>query len=98
VRDGEASKLVVHVDSGSPLAWKNEPYYSQVKGWARQLLEQNGMVNIYVQNRVIVVLPTKDVDLGRFELGDKFSIRKKRTANGWEYDAYKVPRQESPAE
>src|SRR2546430_12859996 len=24
-------KLVVHVDPGSPLAWKNEPYYSQLK-------------------------------------------------------------------
>jgi len=93
VRDGGANKLVVHVDAGSPLAWQSEPYYTQLKGWARKLIEQGegGMVNIYVRNRVIAILPDKDVDLGTLTFSDRISLHRKRGAKGWEYDVHKVP-------
>ena len=98
LRDGGADKLVVHVDSGSPLAWRNEPYYSQLKRWSQSLLEHNGLVNIYVRNQVFVVLPNKDVDLGTFKPGDKISLRRKQTAVGLEYDVYKTPTTNVPPE
>ena len=96
IRDGDMNKLVVHVDSGSPLAWKNEPYYSQLKRWSRELLEIGGLVNIYVGKKVIVVLPDRDVDLGTFNLGDKYTLRKKRTALDWEYEVFKTSPNEPP--
>jgi hypothetical protein len=98
VRDGGASKLVVHVDSGSPLAWQSEPYYSQLKRWARKLIEQGGIVNVYVRNRVIAILPDKDVDLGQLTFGDNISLHKIRKATGWEYDVRKEPRTDVPPE
>lgn len=97
VHDGGMEKLVVHVDPGSPLAWKNEPYYSQLKRWARDLLELNGIVNIYLGKKVIAILPDKDVDLGTFSLGDKINLRKRRTELGWEYEVSKVSLELPPA-
>jgi hypothetical protein len=94
-----ASKLVVHVDAGSPLAWRNEPYYSQLKRWAQKLIEQGdgGMINIYVRNRVIAILPDKDVDLGQLTFGDRISLHKKRSGTGWEYDVHKEPPADAPS-
>jgi hypothetical protein len=90
VTDAGVNKLVVHVDPGSPLAWKNEPYYSQLKRWARNFEAQNGLVNLYIGKRVIVLLPQKEVDLGTFNIGDTFRYEKWRVGSGWEYDFNKV--------
>ena len=100
VRDGGADKLVVHVDAGSPLAWRNEPYYSQLKKWAQKLIErgEGGMINVYVRNRVIAILPDKDVDLGQLTFGDRISLHKKRSGAGWEYDVHKEPPVDAPLE
>ena len=90
VNDGGISKLVIHVDPGSPLSWKSEPYYSQLKRWARNAIETNGLINIYLGKKVIVVLPKKDVDLGTFKLGDRINILKRRTGSDWEVEVQKV--------
>jgi hypothetical protein len=90
VRDGDVSKLIVHVDPGSPLTWRNEPYITQLRGWARKLLQQNGMINIYVGDKVIVVLPDKEVALGAFKPGDRIIFRKKRAGSDWEYEFEKI--------
>ncbi len=90
VIDGGRDKLVVHVDPASPLAWKNEPYYSDLKRWARNFEAQHGLVNLYIGKRVIVVLPDKEIDLGTFDIGDGFSYQKRRVGSGWEYKFEKV--------
>jgi hypothetical protein len=95
VNDGGFSKLVVHVDPGSPQAWRKEPYYSQLKRWARNLADQRGLLNLYIGKRVIVVLPNKDVDLGSFNLGDRIVYRQRRAGSDWEYEVEKVTQQES---
>jgi hypothetical protein len=91
MRDGETSKLVFHVDPGSPLSWRNEPYYSQLKRLARNGLEHNGIITINIGKRVFVVLPNKDVDLGICNLDDKVSIQKSWNGLDWEVDVYKKP-------
>jgi len=97
VQEPAGQKLVVHVDSGSPLAWRNEPYYGQLKRWAADLLERNGMVNIYVRNRVIAVLPHEDVDLGVFQMGDRISLRRKWNGVAWDVEVLKVAADATPA-
>jgi hypothetical protein len=97
VNDGGIDKLVVHVDPGTPLQWQREPYYSQLKRYAGIALEENGMVNIYVGKKVIVVLPNKDVDLGTFELGDKITMQKRRAGSGWDVNVFKSA-QDAPAQ
>ncbi len=96
VIDGNISKLVVHVDPGSPLSWKKEPYYSQLKRWARNIEEQNGLITLYIGKQVIVVLPNKDVDLGKFNMGERLNYRKRRVGSLWEYEFDKVPQDASP--
>lgn len=92
LRDGDLDKLVVHVDPGAPLAWRNEPYYSQLKRWAENLAEHNGTVNIYARNRVTIVLPDDDIDLGVFEPGDTIALAKRKVGDKWQMIARKVPR------
>jgi hypothetical protein len=96
VIDGNISKLVVHVDPGAPLSWRKEPYYSQLKRWARNIEEQNGLITLYIGKQVIVVLPNKDVDLGIFNMGERLNYRKRRVGSLWEYEFDKVPQDASP--
>ncbi len=96
MRESGTSKLVFHVDPGSPLSWKNEPYYRQLKRLARNGLEYNGIVTINVGKRVFVVLPDKDVDLGICDVDDKIAIRKSWNGLAWDTEVYKG-HQDTPA-
>ena len=90
VDDGGRLKLVVHVDPGSPLAWRNEPYYSQLKLWSRNLLDRGGTLNVYIKNKVYVVFPDKDVDLGTFAHGDSVVVNARKVGSAWQTEATKV--------
>jgi len=57
---------MIGVDPGHPTAWRNQPYYNQLKEWARWGVDARPRkkIVVYVRNRIIVVLPNKEVDLG----------------------------------
>lgn len=59
--DPTGRTLRAHVDPARPDAWRAEPYYSQLKAWARV---DRRRVIVIVRGRAIVVLPDRDVDLG----------------------------------
>jgi len=83
--------LVFHVDPGSPLSWRSEPYYSQLKRLARNGLEHNGILTINVGKRVFVVLSNKDIDLGICDIDDKLFIQKRWNGLDWDVDVFKEP-------
>ena len=60
----EARRLIVEVDPASPLAWRKPPYYAQLKAWS----DRNGPapleVTVRVGDRVTVVFPEADIELG----------------------------------
>lgn len=57
--------ITVHVDPGSPSAWRNEPYYSDLKRWSSEVAAMRGNVYVAIGRRVIVVLPQGgETDLG----------------------------------
>lgn len=91
VLDGDTSKLIFQVDPGSPLAWRNEPYYSQLKRMAVNGLAHNGLILVVVGKHVIAVLPEREIDLGICEPDDKVSYRKNWNGGRWEIDVYKEP-------
>ncbi len=64
--------LIVRVDPGAAGAWRKEPYYSQLKHWARSALLMNGYVMVLTGQRATVLLPSSDVDVG--VLGDEDEI------------------------
>jgi hypothetical protein len=57
--------LTISLDPGRPDAWKKEPYYSTIRGWARKFCPQNQKVLVLdSRGSVTVVLPDRDVLLG----------------------------------
>jgi hypothetical protein len=90
VNDNGVDKLVVHVDTGFPQAWRKEPYYSHLKRWSRELADRQGMLNLYIGRRVIAFLPDKEVDLGIFDMNDRVIYKQRRVPSGWEFQVEKV--------
>ena len=60
--DGE--RIAVHVDPGRPNAWREQPYYNDLKRWAALAARDLRQIVVCVGKRSIVVLPDEDVDLG----------------------------------
>ncbi len=56
--------IVVHVDPGRPLAWRAEPYYSEIKSWATAAAKQLGKVIVWQGANAIAILPDKEIELG----------------------------------
>lgn len=74
VRD-EGNLLAVHVDPNDPQAWRREPFFRQIKEFATRAAGTAQQVAIYIKNRVIVVLPNKEVDVGTMRPGDQLVVR-----------------------
>ena len=68
-----APRLSVHVDPSRPNAWREEPYYSQIKRWAAASVAQRGQVIVWQGRSTIAVLPDRDKDLGEVR-PDQFII------------------------
>jgi hypothetical protein len=62
-------RIAVHVDPGRPAAWRDAPFYDDLKGWARAGGAERQVV-VNVGARAIVILPDRDVDLGVVEPGE----------------------------
>jgi hypothetical protein len=60
----EDGTLLVYVDPSRPDAWKKQPYYAQLQGWARWALAHKQRVIVRSGSRTIVVLPDQAVDFG----------------------------------
>lgn len=86
--DGGA-RLIVHVDPGSPEVWRLEPYYRQLKAWARQWIRTGPHVAVRIGSRLVAILPDRDVDLGHVAKGDKIFIGERMSPAGPRYVATK---------
>ena len=56
--------IAVHVDPSDPTAWRREPYFQELKQFAIRGVEVNQRVIVYIKNRVIVIFPNKEVEVG----------------------------------
>jgi hypothetical protein len=86
----EGNRLFAHVDPNFSNAWRQKPYYEALKTWARQGLAEGIRVIVRVNDRLIVVLPDKDVDLGHVAKGHRIFIGEKMTPRGLELVAEKI--------
>lgn len=57
-------RIVVFVDPGRPNAWRERPYYTELKEWSALGVEHQTHLLVCVGNRSIVIFPDRDVDLG----------------------------------
>lgn len=83
----DGSRLIAHVDNGAPNAWREQPYYDQLKLWARRGMRSGPKVVVRVGERLVAILPDRDVDLGRVAKGDTIFIGEKLTPTGLRYVA-----------
>ncbi len=56
--------LMIMVDPAHPDAWRQEPYYNQIKYWSRAVLEKNAGVFVSIGERMIAVFPEEDLETG----------------------------------
>lgn len=77
------------VDASRPDAWKEAPFYPQLKGWARELLPQRKYVVVRIGKRAICVLPDQDFDLGPMEQHEPLVIETAQGPSGLIYRARK---------
>ena len=64
MRPGPTEEVVIDVDPGFPNAWKEEPFYSQIKTWSVRRLPPHRMVIVRSAGRLAVVFPEGEIDLG----------------------------------
>jgi hypothetical protein len=60
----EGRRLIVEVDPGSPMAWRREPYYAQLKTWSDRNRPDAFEVTVRVGRHLLVLFPEADIDLG----------------------------------
>jgi hypothetical protein len=69
-----ANGITAVVDAGRPDAWKEEPFYRQIKVWAVAFMEHKRQVLVRVGKRTIAILPEEDADLGPMDPEDRVII------------------------
>ena len=85
-----APRLSVHVDPSRPDAWREEPYYSQIKRWAVAAAASRGQVIVWQGRRTIAVLPDRDQQLGEVR-PDQFIVTSASTGpEGKTFDVFVV--------
>lgn len=86
--ESDGRLIAVHVDPHHPLAWRQDPYFRRIKQFAIQGADAKRRVVVYIRNRVIVVFPTKEVEVGTMNPGDQLVVREVPGPNGRDWHAY----------
>jgi uncharacterized cysteine cluster protein YcgN (CxxCxxCC family) len=84
----EGNLIAVHVDPSDPTAWRREPFFQQLKALASRAAGTKQQVAVYIKNRVIVIFPNKEVDVGTMNPGDHLVVRELVGSHGKDWTAF----------
>jgi hypothetical protein len=90
VAELEGRRIAIHVDPGVPNAWRQQPFYSEIKEWSLRAIENKSQVMVCIGKRSIVVFPDREVDLGVVANDERIIISESRTATGITLEARKL--------
>ena len=79
--DMDGHRLVARCDPDDPMAWRREPIYAALKGWAREHWPQGRQVVAVADRRTWLVTPTAhqpDIDLGQLDPTAPFTVGLRR--------------------
>jgi hypothetical protein len=96
VGENDGRRIAVYVDRQRPDAWRGEPYYSQLKDWARHAAMNGGQVTVTVRERVYLILPDRDEDLGQVGADETIVIEQIQTPLGIKVKTTKTAREGRP--
>jgi hypothetical protein len=85
--DAPERRVVISVDPARADAWRKQPFYRQIKNLAMQALRDQGHVLVWAGADAFVVLPDRDVALGRIDKEAIVVVTQNRTPAGVSYDA-----------
>jgi hypothetical protein len=88
----DANRLTVFVDPDHPDTWRQEPYYSDIKNWARTAVKIKGRVVVSLGNEVIVVTPDGETNLGTVNDDQIIIAPRKRGSSGDKFEHMIVDR------
>ncbi len=91
-KDGNLKHYAVRVDSTRKHAWRQEPYYSEIKRWAQAAWREKLALIVWQGNVAIALLPQGEKNLGPVSEGQVIVTQKKRGATGLMLDAKLVSR------
>lgn len=90
-------RMTAIVDPKRPDAWRQPQFYDQLKAWAVAAVEHNGQIVVRVSDRYWVILPERDVDLGKVDADEVIVTQIIRDENGTQLDAMKLHRDDPRA-
>ncbi|MFZ2031232.1 MAG: hypothetical protein WAU68_13040 [Vitreimonas sp.] len=82
--DQALNRINIGVDPSRMGAWREAPYFQQIKTWALSILRQRGHLIVWEGPEAVAVLPDREVRLG--ELGNRVVVVMGRTTPREEYD------------
>ena len=74
----DVNTIIIFSDLGRLGAWRSEPFYSRIKAWAVEKVNNNGQVIVWQGKDVIVVLPDREENLGPIREDQLITIVKKQ--------------------
>lgn len=94
-RTNDGRRLTAHVDPGYPSAWRQSPYYENLKHWAREAAKRSPdmhVVDVMVGEHSTVVLPDREVEVGIVSPDELVTLNKRMTPMGEVIDVEKIKR------
>ena len=78
----ENNRIVIHVDASQPMIWRREPFFSDIKRWSGGLIEDRGQVVVWQGLDAIVVMPDREINLGRIGADQLILVKETRKRDG----------------
>jgi hypothetical protein len=84
----EGNLIALHVDPSEPTARRREPFFGQLKQFACRAVDNRQQVVVYVKDRVTVIFPNKEVEVGTMKPGDVLVVREIWGPQGRDWTAF----------
>jgi hypothetical protein len=97
VTEKDGNRIIAKVDPQQPDAWKRRPYYQQLKEWAARSVPFRGQVIAAIGQRMYMIFPDRDVDLGIVDPDDLIVVDQVRTPAGVRWEAAKISKDDPRA-
>lgn len=95
--DAKTNQIRLLADPEDPDAWRRTPYIEKIKDWSRIGLTYGTQVLVFHDEDVTVVLPDREVAVGRLASNEVLVIRENRKPGGVRYDVAKLDAEDPEA-